>query len=530
MPGDDRSADDRQPAPANPAELQPVGVKPAGVLLTLCWSLVIIGVNTTGINTAIGVVAEDFSMSTSMVAWTINAYLLAAATTVAAGGQFGDVLGRRRMFSIGLVLFAAGSTTLALAPEPWVLVVGRGLQGSASGLMLPAQLALVRLVYPAARQGTAVGIWAATASFTFAVGPLYGGAFADSVGWRWLFAFDLVLLAGAGILAVVFLRPVREWTTGARPDIWGAVALGVATVSLIVALQQGSSWGWTSAAVLGTLGLAVVAAVLFVLAERRVADPLVHFSLFREAPYVAGVVTTFAQGFGLMGLLYFVSIFVESAGTYDLSALDAGLVLFPSGLAMFLAALLGGRWADRVGFRVPNSLAMLVGGVGAGLLAMLTTSDTSAFTLAFVACVLGAGVGVGFSTTSAAGMAAVPPHVSGEAAGVINMARYVGTVMVVSIGTVLYTGVAQSDLDSKLSTDDVPTADQLGVENAMAQSADDLDKALESVPSADRSEALRAVQDSTVKGFSTAQLLVAGVLLVAAVASWFLLAPSRPNG
>ena len=506
---------------------QPPSVRPWWVLVTLCWSLLVIGLNTTGINTAIGVIAEDFEMSTTAVAWAVNAYLLAAATTVAAGGQFGDVLGRRRMFAIGLGLFAVGSATIAAAPGPEVLVAGRAFQGMASGLMLPAQLALVRLVFPEAKQGTAVGIWAATASFTFAVGPLYGGAFADTVGWRWLFAADLLLLAVGGVLAWLFLLPVRERVSGARPDLVGAASLGVATIAAIVVLQQGGSWGWTGPLTLGVAVLGIASGVVFVLAEARTDDPLVHFSLFRSRAYSAGVITTFAQGFGLMGLLYFVSIFTESAATYDLSALEAGLVLVPGGLVMFISALVGGRVADRVGYRVPNTVAMLLGGIGALALAGTVEPGTSTTSLALVATITAAGVGIGFSTTSAAGMVAVPSAVSGEAGGVINMSRYVGTVLVVAVGTVLYTQVAQDRLDDDLGPLGVSSSEELSVDRAMGQSAGELQKAVDALPESEQSEVTAAVRSASVDGFRWAEAMIALVLLAAAVASWVLLGTRR---
>ncbi|MEZ5270066.1 MAG: MFS transporter [Microthrixaceae bacterium] len=303
-------------------------MRPWWVLVTLCWSLLVIGLNTTGINTAIGVIAEDFEMSTTAVAWAVNAYLLAAATTVAAGGQFGDVLGRRRMFAIGLGLFAVGSATIAAAPGPEVLVAGRAFQGMASGLMLPAQAGPGPPGVPEAKQGTAVGIWAATASFTFAVGPLYGEPSPTrSVGvgcsqpicccWRW-----------AGCSLGSSCCPFVS-VSGARPDLVGAASLGAATIAAIVVLQQGWVVGMDRTADAGCGRVGVASGVVFVLAEKRTDDPLVHLSLFRSRAYSAGVITTFAQGFDLMGLLYFVSIFTESAATYDLSALDAGLVLVP---------------------------------------------------------------------------------------------------------------------------------------------------------------------------------------------------------
>ena len=147
--------------PGNQGALsQPPSVRPWWVLVTLCWSLLVIGLNTTGINTAIGVIAEDFEMSTTAVAWAVNAYLLAAATTVAAGGQFGDVLGRRRMFVIGLGLFAVGSATIAAAPGPEVLVAGRAFLADVRARALDSRVDYT-LMDTGEGVGAALGNWLA---------------------------------------------------------------------------------------------------------------------------------------------------------------------------------------------------------------------------------------------------------------------------------------------------------------------------------------------------------------------------------
>jgi MFS transporter, DHA2 family, methylenomycin A resistance protein len=502
-------------------DLQPAEVRPRWVLFTICWSVLIIGLNTTAMNTAIGAIAEQFDMGTAAVAWAVNGYLLAAAAFVAPGGQFGDVFARKRMYAIGLAIFAVGSVVIATAPDTGLVIVGRALQGTGSAVLLPAQLSLIRVVFPKEQQGTAVGIWAAVASLTFAIGPLYGGLFADTVGWRWMFWFDLVLLTVSGATAFFFLRPVREKVAGGRPDLAGSALLAVAVVLLVIVIQQGDGWGWTSAASLGTAAAVVALLVVFWFVEHHVAQPLVHFPLFRLSSYTGGVVTTFAQGFGLLGYLYFISIYVENYALYDYSPLGAGIVLIPGGIVMFLAALGGGRIADRIGYRIPNTVAMLLTGVGALALATVGT-DTSTTTIALLATIMGLGVGIAFSTTSASGMAAVPADRGGEAAGVINVARYLGTVLVVSVGTLLATQVSIHDLNNELDGLGIVPPASLDLDKAMGQSADDLQAAIDQAAPSNQASITTAVQGATVQGFRSAQLMIVVVQLLAAVAAWFL--------
>ncbi len=515
-------------------EPRTAAVAPGKVLLAVCSSILFIGLNTTAINTAIGDVAVDFEMSTSTVAWAVSGYLLAAAAFVAPAGQLGDVFGRKRMYAIGLVLFAIASVVIAISPSAIVFIIGRAIQGTASALLLPSQLAILRLVYPPEKQGMAIGVWAATASATFAVGPIYGGAFADGPGWGWMFWFDLVLVGISALLALRYIVPVPEKVEGKRADWLGAALLAIVIFSFVLAVQQGEPWGWTSAGVLGAFAVSVVLALVFWVVEHRTTDPLVHFSLLRIRPYLAGVVTTFAQGFGLLAFLYFVGIFAESFATYDASALDAGFVMMPGGVVMFVTALAGGRLADRIGYRVPNTLAMAM--IAIGSIAMMTvSSDTPEWTLALLGCFIGAGVGCGFATTSAAGMAAVDPKVSGEAAGVINVARYLGAVLVVAIGTVVMLQVSTSRLTTSLEDIGVTSAETIDLDQSMSQSAADLQRTIDEVAPGQRAEVTDLVTDATVDGFRAAYLMVALIGIAATLMSWFLLrgeqarAPAFPH-
>lgn len=508
---------------------QPGDTEPWWVLATICSSVLIIGLNTTAMNTAIGAIAEEFDMGTSAVAWSVNAYLLAAAALVAPGGQFGDVLARKKMFGAGLIVFAVGSVVIATAPDASLVIAGRALQGTGSAILLPAQLSLIRVVFPKEQQGTAVGLWAAVASLTFAIGPLYGGVFADTIGWRWMFWFDLVLLAISAGLAFRFLRPVREHVSGGRPDLIGAGLLGATVVLVVLVIQQGRAWGWTSPIILGATGAALVLLVAFWFVEHRVAQPLVHFPLFRIRSYTGGVITTFAQGFGLLGYLYFISIYVEAYTLYDYSPLGAGLVLIPGGLVMFAAALGGGRVADRIGYRIPNTVAMLATAAGALALAGVDTG-TSTTTIALLGTITGLGVGIGFSTTSASGMAAVPVEVGGEAAGVINVARYLGTVLVVSAGTLLATHTAVTQLDDELSSLGITAPASLDIDEAMGESAEALQQSIDEAAPSDRAAIDQAVQNASVRAFRAAELMIVVVQLGAAVAAWFLFRGERRPG
>jgi predicted MFS family arabinose efflux permease len=274
--------------------------------------------------------------------------------------------------------------------------------------------------------------------------------------------------------------------------------------------------------VLGAFAVSVVGAVAFWVVERRSDHPLVHFSLFRNKPYLAGFITTFAQGFGLLAFLYFIAIYAESFAIYDETPLGAGLLLLPGGLVMFVSALVGGRVADRIGYRGPNTLGMALIALGAFAL-MAVGPDTSIEVLAAISCVTAAGVGIGFSTTSAAGMAAVDQEVSGEAAGVINVALYLGAVLVVALGTVVMLQVSQDELTTSLDAAGVSATETIDLDQALSETSADLEAAIEDAAPGQEAEVQAYVADATNDGFRGAELMVGVVLIGATGASWVLL-------
>lgn len=407
-----------------------------GALATVCLAFFVIAVNTTAINTALPALATDLHASASAQTWAVNAYLLAVAAVVTVGGQLGDVFGKRPAFVAGVLVFAVGSVAVATAPDIWVVVLGRVLQGTGSAFLMPGTIAIISEVFAPEQRGTAIGIWGAIGGIAFAIGPLYGGFFTDVLDWRVIFWSDLLFLGTALLLSRTMLHGLRPGR-GGRLDLPGAALLTAGLFLVVFAVEQAPDWGWSSAGFVVSLiaGLALLAA--FVPVELRRADPIVHFRLLRIRGFVGGNLATFGNAVGLIGLLYFFNLYVQAPQVFDLSALKASIVLLPYGITMFFFSMIGGRVADRIGYRWPVSGALLLTAVGCFLFSRFDTGSTEA-DLWLPMILAGVGIGVTFSTSSAAGMVAVPDDKAGEAAGVINMFRYLGAVFVVTAGAVLY--------------------------------------------------------------------------------------------
>ncbi|HEX6312493.1 MAG TPA: MFS transporter [Acidimicrobiia bacterium] len=499
---------------------------PWGALTTSCLTLFLIAVNTTAINTAVSAIADELTVSATTLGWALNAYLLAVAAFVVIGGELGDILGRRRVFLAGLVIYTIAALVVASAESSAQLILGRALQGAGSAFLMPATMSILRDSFPKERQGFALGIWGAVGGIGFALGPLIGGFFTDELSWRWVWWSNLPVVALLVVMAVPFLSGLPKGRAGVRIDWRGAALLGAGLFAVIVALQQGGRWGWTSATILGLLIGGTVLLVAFVLLELRVAAPLVHLRLLRIPAFTGGNLGTFVNALGLIGILYFFNLYVQSVVLFDWSALRASVALLPYGLSVFAASLVVGPLVDRVGARWPIAAGMGLLAAGCWLLS-LASPETTYSTLWWPSVIAGLGVGVTFSAPSAAGLREIPPAQAGEGSGVINISRYVGATLVVAVGTVLYSSAGIDALNASLSSAGAGAVEEEKLDRVLTGSPAAVEDTLGELHGEERAAFVDGAGRGTTDGFDAAMLLVAISSVVGAVAWIWLFSPRR---
>ncbi len=514
------------PAGAPEVEVFHAPPHPWGALITACLTLFLIAVNTTAINTAVGAIADDLTVSASTLGWAMNAYLLAVAAFVVLGGELGDILGRRRIFLVGLAVYAASALVVASSESSAQLIGGRALQGAGSAFLMPATMSILRDAFPKERQGFVLGIWGAVGGVGFAVGPLIGGFFTDELSWRWVWWSNLPVVALLVVMAVPFLAGLAQGRTGVHIDWRGAALLGVGLFAVIMALQQGSRWGWTSASILGLIAVGVALLVAFVTVELRIAEPLVHLRLLRIHAFTGGNLGTFVNALGLIGILYFFNLYVQSVVLLDWSALRASVALLPYGMSVFLASLIVGPLVDRIGARWPIAAGMGLMAVGCFLLSRVSPATTYA-TLWWPSMLAGLGVGVTFSAPSAAGLRVIPPAEAGEGSGVINISRYVGATLVVAVGSLLYTSVGLDDLNRSLEAANVPAVEEEKLDRVLTGSPTAVDAAVDDLGGEHRTAFVDGAREGIADGYGAAMLLIAISAGVGALAWIWLLAPRR---
>jgi EmrB/QacA subfamily drug resistance transporter len=408
------------------------------------WALVLgsltsflVGLDALVVATALPTLHEEYGGGVDVLSWTVNAYQLAFAATILTGATLGDRFGRRRMFAVGVALFGAASMCCALSPSVDVLIAARVLQGIGGGIAVPLSLALITDSTPPQLRGRALGVWGAVTGVAVAAGPLVGGAIVEGLAWPWIFWINVPISA---VIAVATVRTVREHarSTARRVDWLGLVLSTGGVLAIAQALIRADSAGWTSWSVAGGLVLGVVALVLFVVWERRVAHPMMPTAMFRSRRFTIGCITSFTLMAGVFGLGFLTAQYLQLA--LDYSPLQVGIRLLPAtGLALLLSPL-AGRLADRVGEYPLILLGLALQGIGLLAAGLLVTTGSGYERLIGPLFVVGAGIAIAFPTVATAVLRDVAPTEAAVASGIGNTFRQVGAVFGVALTASVFAG------------------------------------------------------------------------------------------
>ena len=393
-------------------------------------------------NLAVPDVAVDFRVGVTSVSWVVTLYTILFAGLLAPAGRLADVVGRGRLFVVGVAAFTAASALAAVAPTFGVLLVARVVQGIGAALLVPASLALVLADTPPARRPGAISLWSAAAALAAAAGPALGGVLVDAFGWRALFCINVPL--GAWLAYRGWRLPAGARRGGRVPDVLGSGLLTTGVVLLVLAVTQGPSWGWAEPATVGCLlGAIVVGAAALVRSSRHV-SPAIEIDLWKNPTYAAANGVSLLFGVGLYAALLLGVLFLVQVWGY--SELQAGLAMTPGAVASAALGVLVGRAA-----RKPSARTLVVAG---GLLVAATSAALALwlpasphFVTAWLPGGLGLGLGVGavsIGVSSAAALSVVPQRFA-AATGLNIAARQVGGALGVAVLAVMLDGRTAAD-------------------------------------------------------------------------------------
>jgi len=385
--------------------------------------------------TALPSMHRDFGGSLGLLAWTVNAYALAAAAGIITAAALGDRFGRRRMFVIGLSLFTAASAACALAPTVGFLIAARALQGLGAAIVMPLSLTILTAGFPAERRGFVVGVWGGIAGLAVASGPLIGGAVIQGLDWHWIFWINVPIGLAAIALSALRLSESRGPSTRIDP---AAVTLVVGgSLGVVWALVRSSEAGWGSPEIFGSLAIGVVFLIAFVLWERMAAEPMLPVRLFRSLGFSAANLTSFLMQAALTAAVFLTAQYFQIVPGY--SPLSTGLHILPWTAAPIVVAPIAGRLSDRIGRRPVMILGMVLQGLGLGSLALLATQHVSYFSLVLPLLAAGIGISMVLPTSATAALSSVAPRDMGKAAGVNNTLQRFGGAFGVAIVTAVFT-------------------------------------------------------------------------------------------
>jgi EmrB/QacA subfamily drug resistance transporter len=384
------------------------------------------------VNIAFPDIAKDFDgAGLGALSWIVNAYALAFAALLVVLGRVADRVGRRRVYLSGVALFALASAACVLAPTVGVLVAARAVQGAAAAAMIPAALGLLLAGFPPQRWAAVIAGWGAVGSVAAALGPPIGGLLSDGASWRWIFVINVPVGIATVVLGARTLRESRAVET-ARPDVPGAVLLAGATGALALGLVQGETWGWTSAATLGSFAVALIAGGVLAWRTRRIAAPIFEPELLRSGWSRAANAGAFAFGAALFASQLCAVLFATSV--WGWSTLEAGIAMVPGPIASAFAAPIGGRWASRSGPRPVAIAGSALFGV-ALLWVTLTATEEPNFLGVWLpyGIVGGAGIGLGLPALIGATAAGLPPGRFATGMALATTARQLGAVVGVAL-------------------------------------------------------------------------------------------------
>jgi EmrB/QacA subfamily drug resistance transporter len=394
-------------------------------LALLCMAQFVVVLDASIVNVALPTIGADLRFDQDNLSWVVNSYVLTFGGFLLLGGRLADLLGRRRIFMAGLVLFAAASLAGGFAESEAVLIAARAVQGLGGALLSPAALSIITTTFKdGSERNKALGVWGAVAGSGGAAGVLLGGVLTEYAGWEWVLWVMVPVAVIAALLTPRFVLESRSDDANRTFDIPGAVTVTAGLALLVFALVEAPDAGWGSAQTLGLIGGALAILATFVLLEQRSAAPLVPFRIFRLRTLTGANIVGLLTGASLFSMFFFISLYMQNV--LGFSAIKAGLSYLPLAVSIILAAGLASFLVTKIGFKPVMAAGMSF--VAAGLLWFSQISVDGSFVGDVLGPSLLAAVGLGFSfvPVTIAAMSGVRDREAGLASGLINTSQQIG--------------------------------------------------------------------------------------------------------
>lgn len=423
-------------------------------LLVLVSGMFMSVLDTSIVNVAVPTIENTFGATTDEVAWIVTAYALALGVIVPLSAWLADRFGPTRVYCLALILFGISSALCGLAWNLNSLIAFRIIQAIPGGLLPPLSMSILYRIVPPAQIGRAMGMYGLGVVVAPAVGPTLGGYLVEYVDWRLIF-FINVPVGVAATLAAYAILPKFPPVGRPKFDVLGFVTIATGFFSLLLALSEGESWGWTSFKVVALICLATIMLALFVVIELEIDQPLLDVRVFRHWQFTNSLLVISVLSIGLFMVLFYVPVFLQAA--QGLGALQAGVVLLPQALVMAVLMPIAGRLYDHIGPRWPAVIGLAICAYGTFLLHDLDV-NTPRHIVALTLMLRASGMGLAMMPIMTGGLASVPPQIVPSASAFNNVIQRTSASLGLAIlGSVLTTTTAQFLADrTALVTPDTP--------------------------------------------------------------------------
>ena len=406
-------------------------------LVAMSLAVLVLANDFSAINVAIPQIEKDFDTSITTAQWVVNAYALTFGVLIVTGGRLADLFGRRRAFFVGSAIFASMSLAGGVAQTEAWLIASRVLMGIGGALMWPAILGMTYAALPANRAGLAGGLILGAAGLGNAIGPLLGGAFTELLSWRWIFFFNLPITAFAVIVTYLEVHQPREQVEDTRIDYAGSVALTVGLVSLLLAFDQVTDWGWGDPRIIGLFGLSAATMVVFALIERGAGlHALVPRDVMRNREFALTCAAVLLMSVTFFAMLLYVPQYLLKVREWN--PIETGLGMLPMMAVFALVSFIAGPLYDRVGGKLLVSVGS--GCIALGMFLVSLIDSGSGYDAVIPGLALtGLGIGLFYPTATTIGVTAAGPKRASLAGGIIYMFQIAGGSIGLGLTTTIFT-------------------------------------------------------------------------------------------
>lgn len=477
------------------------------VFFSMCLAIFIVAFATTATTNAMVPISTQLDLTPTQLQWTTNAYILGAATLMVLGGLLSDRFGRRNMDLLGGSIFVAGSIMCALADSGAMFILGRFVQGVGVAVIMPGTLALMKISFPENQQNIVTTGWACAVGLGMGLGPFLSGVFCKWVTWNALFWLVCSVMLFALIVLVIAEHQRTPQNKSITIDFWGLIAFMVGFGLFVFAFVEGSGMGWDSPLIISFLVVGVLVMCCQPWLERHVNNtPFLDFDYFKRPRFLLGCIGMFVNGYLLISILFFGSLYLQNPLLQNYTVYQAGLAVIPAGFGLSFSVLFVDQFIKRIG--LANCIHLLNFILIVGVIWFMCLGLKTSYVLVWEPFFLiGSGCGMAMKAFPAMGMQALSAKEAARASSVVSVCMYIGVIIATTIGTILSTNIGRIEFFSRTAQlSGVPFFTKLRLEKAMVGHPTAISHILTTAPTSLREALQHAVEVSALKGFQYAMI------------------------